>query len=332
MDEPGYGGGTGGKMRRKPLRRGAITPYDRPPASGRGVKDPPLETEERSWLGKFVVPASWFIANGASRLLSSVFRKRPPASPIQGFPVLGRRPESFFLDFYQDETSLSQSTQEVIGTISDDISAELPENKTNNQNVAANNPEDYAVLEFEQLIGQKSFTRAQYEHLMGILQSRIINSDTERSEANDAKNVVVPLPATTDCSRPHKDPVPDGHTVSPVELAKEYMNSKVSNASPFHLNWQKQLLHENKQGQSHITSAKKFDVSSSKPLILSHISAEIPDNSYYTPISAQRSAMHKMPKSPSVKGEGSSKDGYSGSLSLETSVTKQAVGQGQVMY
>lgn len=42
---------------------------------------------------------------------------------------------------------------------------------------------------------------------MGILQSRIINSDTERSEANDAKNVVVPLPATTDYSRPHKDPV-----------------------------------------------------------------------------------------------------------------------------
>lgn len=34
----------------------------------------------------------------------------------------------------------------------------------------------------------------------------------------------------------------------------------------------------------------------------------------------------------SFKGEGSSKDGYVGSLSLETSGTKQAVGQGQVMY
>lgn len=86
-----------------------------------------------------------------------------------------------------------------------------------------------------------------------------------------------------------------------MELAKEYMNSKVSNASPLHLNWQKHLLHENKHGQSNITSAKNFGVSSPKPLILSHISAEIPDNSYFTPIAAQRSAMHKMPRSPYVK-------------------------------
>lgn len=41
---------------------------------------------------------------------------------------------------------------------------------------------------------------------MGILQSRIINSDTEQFEANDVKNVVVPLP-TTDYSHSHKDAV-----------------------------------------------------------------------------------------------------------------------------
>lgn len=77
-----------------------MTPYDRPPPSARGVRAPPLETEDRSWLGKLVDPASQFIYKGASRLLSSVFGNRPPAPPIQGFPVLGRRPESFFLDLY----------------------------------------------------------------------------------------------------------------------------------------------------------------------------------------------------------------------------------------
>lgn len=95
--------------------------------------------------------------------------------------------------------------------------------------------------------------------------------------------------------------VSDGHTVSPVELAKEYMNFKVSNASPLHLNWQKHLLHENKQGRSNITSTKNFDVSSPKPLTVSHASTEIPDNSYFTPISVQRSAMYKMPRSSYVK-------------------------------
>lgn len=40
-----------------------------------------------------------------------------------------------------------------------ELSGELPENKINNKNIASNNPVDNVILEFEQFIKQKSFTR-----------------------------------------------------------------------------------------------------------------------------------------------------------------------------
>lgn len=40
-----------------------------------------------------------------------------------------------------------------------ELSGELPENKINNKNVASNNHVDNVILEFEQFIKQKSFTR-----------------------------------------------------------------------------------------------------------------------------------------------------------------------------
>lgn len=40
-----------------------------------------------------------------------------------------------------------------------DLPIELPENEAENKNVAATNPEDNVVLEFEQLIKEKSFTK-----------------------------------------------------------------------------------------------------------------------------------------------------------------------------
>lgn len=40
-----------------------------------------------------------------------------------------------------------------------DLPIELPENEAENKNVAANNLEDNVVLEFGQLIKEKSFTK-----------------------------------------------------------------------------------------------------------------------------------------------------------------------------
>ncbi|XP_042464053.1 nuclear pore complex protein NUP1-like isoform X1 [Zingiber officinale] len=299
MEMRPYGGGIGGKLRRKPLRKVAKTPYDRSPTSVSSIRDP----EEGSWLGRLV--------NSVSRLFSSVLPKRLSARPVQGVPVIGG-------------TSLSQSAQ-VTGAISHELSGELPENKINNQNIAANNPADNIILEFEQFIKQKSFTRAQCEHLISILQSRIVDSDSMKSGASGMKNddVVVPLRATIS----HQESIPDDHTVPSVELAREYMRFKIPNASPLHQNLQNHMFHENKQVQSNSNSAKKFSLNGQKPPILSHVSAEIPENNYFTPGSVRTSGIYKMPGSSYVKGEGSSKDGYVGSLSLKTSGTNQNVGQ-----
>ncbi|KAG6468195.1 hypothetical protein ZIOFF_072767 [Zingiber officinale] len=79
-----------------------------------------------------------------------------------------------------------------------DLPIELPENEAENKNVAANNLEDNVVLEFGQLIKEKSFTKAQCEHLVDVLRSRTTDLDTTNSGANGEKidDVIVPQPET----------------------------------------------------------------------------------------------------------------------------------------
>ncbi|XP_059624396.1 nuclear pore complex protein NUP1-like isoform X3 [Cornus florida] len=72
------GGETGGKFRKKPLRRPQTTPYNRPPTALGNPRD--------GWLSKLVDPASKLISASAQMFFSSVFRKRllPPPHPHQG--------------------------------------------------------------------------------------------------------------------------------------------------------------------------------------------------------------------------------------------------------
>ncbi|EHA8586793.1 putative Nuclear pore complex protein NUP1 [Cocos nucifera] len=76
MATTGYEGGIGGKFRRRPHRRAAATPYDRPPAVARGLRGWMAEAGRNGWLSKLVDPASRFIASSACRIFSSVFSKR----------------------------------------------------------------------------------------------------------------------------------------------------------------------------------------------------------------------------------------------------------------
>lgn len=95
METPGYEGGIGGKIRRRPLRRAAATPYDRPPTPARGLV---VQPSEPGWLSKLVDPASRLITSSASKLFSCVLRKRLPAPSVDG--ALGfANLASFFLDF-----------------------------------------------------------------------------------------------------------------------------------------------------------------------------------------------------------------------------------------
>lgn len=91
MATSGYDGRIGGKLRRRPFRRAAATPYDRPPSAARGLTTTVPEPGGDGWLAKLVDPASRFISSSASRLFSSVFRKRltaPPADETPGLVVV----------------------------------------------------------------------------------------------------------------------------------------------------------------------------------------------------------------------------------------------------
>ncbi|XP_074565040.1 uncharacterized protein LOC141821542 [Curcuma longa] len=308
METPGYLGGIGGKLRRKSLRRVATTPYDRPATAARGFRGPALEPEGGRWLAKLVDPASRFIASSASRLFSSLFRKRLTAPMSEEDP---------------GEASQSQAAQEVNEVVSHDLPPKPPENEAGNKNIAANNHEDNVVLEFERLIKEKSFTRAQYEHLMVVLQSRTTDLDTTNTGANGEKidDVIVPLPATrTDSSSLLEDLVVDDHAVTPVELAKEYMRAKVSNVSSTPLNWQNHHFHENKQVRTDSRyGAKKLNHKTARSLVQFSLPAEIPESSYFTPRPLGRSAMYTMEGSHCAKVDQSLKDGYVGTLSHKAS-------------
>ncbi|CAL9210408.1 unnamed protein product, partial [Musa hybrid cultivar] len=318
METPGYEGGIGGKIRRRPLRRAAATPYDRPPTPARGLV---VRPSEPGWLSKLVDPASRLITSSASKLFSCVLRKRLPAPSVDG--ALGE--EGF------------QSGQEGAEAAFVELSAELQENKADCENNATNNSDSNKVMEFEQLIKQKTFTR-KFEHLTGILHSRTLDSDLPKPDKKLVE-MTVPLPAKDiESSRPHEDITTpanvqaiDDQTASPVELAKAYMGSKFPSVSPSSLRWHRRhIFQEHKTVPCNSTYATKpFDLKGPRSVVRFSGSAEIPDS--VTPTSHDISAMYGMSCSPYYKGEGSSKKGNAGLLPFQTPETTRQLGGRQAL-
>ncbi|XP_065004447.1 nuclear pore complex protein NUP1-like isoform X2 [Musa acuminata AAA Group] len=320
MATSGYDGRIGGKLRRRPFRRAAATPYDRPPTAARGLTTTVPEPGGDGWLAKLVDPASRFISSSASRLFSSVFRKRLTAPPADETP--GQNLQS----------------REIAEASSDEMSADLQENKADSGNNATNNFDSNMFLEFEQLLEHKTFTRAQFEHLTEILRSRTMDSDMSKPAVDNDKvdETTVPLPEKEiESSIPHEDcrtppdtlAIPDA---SPVELAKAYMGSRVSTVPPLALSWRSHLFHEYKKVPTSLTSATKpFDLKGPRSVRFSG-STVIPESGYLTPRSSGRSTMYRMTCSPYIKGERSSKDDSVGSLSHRPPESTRQLGGRQV--
>ncbi|CAL9758462.1 unnamed protein product [Musa acuminata subsp. burmannicoides] len=320
MATSGYDGRIGGKLRRRPFRRAAATPYDRPPTAARGLTTTVPEPGGDGWLAKLVDPASRFISSSASRLFSSVFRKRLTAPPADETP--GENLQS----------------REIAEASSDEMSADLQENKADSGNNATNNFDSNMFLEFEQLLEHKTFTRAQFEHLTEILRSRTMDSDMSKPAVDNDKvdETTVPLPEKEiESSIPHEDcrtppdtlAIPDA---SPVELAKAYMGSRVSTVPPLALSWRSHLFHEYKKVPTSLTSATKpFDLKGPRSVRFSG-STVIPESGYLTPRSSGRSTLYRMTCSPYIKGERSSKDDSVGSLSHRTPESTRQLGGRQV--
>ncbi|CAL9090067.1 unnamed protein product, partial [Musa textilis] len=320
MATSGYDGRIGGKLRRRPFRRAAATPYDRPPIAARGLTTTVPQPGGDGWLAKLVDPASRFISSSASRLFSSVFRKRLTAPPANETP--GENLQS----------------REIAEASSDETSADLQENKADGGNNATNNFDSNMFLEFEQLLEHKTFTR-KFEHLTEILRSRTMDSDMSKPAVDKDKmdETTVPLPEKEiESSIPHEDrrTPPDTRAIpdaSPVELAKAYMGSRVSTVPPLALSWRSHLFHEYKKVPTSLTSATKpFDLKGPRSVRFSG-STVIPESGYLTPRSSGRSTMYRMTCSPYIKGERSSKDNCAGFLSHQTPESTRQLGGRQVL-
>ncbi|URD87960.1 WD domain, G-beta repeat [Musa troglodytarum] len=146
------GGGIGGKFPKRPFRRAPATPYERPPAAVRPARGHPAETRGNGWLSKLVDPASRIIARSASRLFSSVFQKRLGPPPAAAPQATAKSVEEVSEEHF---TKSLQEVQEQHLSVGNNI------NSCPNAGGAQHGTNSCVdgVLELEQLLKQKTFTR-----------------------------------------------------------------------------------------------------------------------------------------------------------------------------
>ncbi|XP_075081679.1 nuclear pore complex protein NUP1-like [Nicotiana tabacum] len=280
----GTGGGAGGKFRKRPFLKKQTTPYDRPPTA---LRNP-------SWLTKlFVDPATKLITSGAQRFFSSLFRKRllPAPTPLP-LPPPEARQEPVDL---QQESCPNDHAGAVVVTGHEIC-----------------NSEGSAFSELEQLLKQKTFTRAEIDRLTELLHSKTVdtsvgndkraesiqyrpvaNYSSSLLEKNRAEKVTsdaaVGTPATS--SR-----VPKGDVASPAELAKVYMDTMPSKMSSSILSSQSQVVRVDTPLLKNIAYSQNLPITSVTTKTAGLVGVRA--NGFTTPRSRGRSAIYNMARAP----------------------------------
>nr|XP_029117619.1 nuclear pore complex protein NUP1 isoform X2 [Elaeis guineensis] len=293
MATAGYGGGIGGKFRRRPHRRAATTPYDRPPAVARGLRGRTAEAGRNGWLSKLVDPASRFIASSTSRIFSSVFGKRL---------ALPEAPEG--------NHQSSQEAPEVACTLLYP-SSKLLENERNGAE-QTNNPDTSGISELEELLKQKTFTRVEFDYLTQLLRSRTFEPDRSKPTTNKEEKEETVVSAQDNgvgCSKSFQDfstpskslMIPEVEAASPAELAKAYMGSRSSKVPFSALSLRSQVFRGDKTMPRNAPCiSKPFDPSVvPKSVVRFSETPDLPENGYMAP--RGRSAIYRMSRSPYFK-------------------------------
>ncbi|MCD7447201.1 hypothetical protein HAX54_026320 [Datura stramonium] len=259
------GGGAGGKFRRRPFRRNQTTPYDRPPTA---LRNP-------SWLTKLVVdPATKLITSGAQRFFSSIFQKRlPPAPTPLPLPPLPLPPPP---EARQESKDVQQEScrNDHAGAVV------VTEHEVHN---AACSSEESAFSELEQLLKQKTFSRAEIDRLTELLRSKTVDTPA----GNDKSAVATPITSSG---------VSEGNVASPAELAKAYMGTRPSKVSTSTLSSHSQV--------ARVGTPLLKDVAYSQNLPITSVTTKtaglvgVRANGFTTPRSRGRSAIYHMARTP----------------------------------
>ncbi|XP_009760222.1 nuclear pore complex protein NUP1-like [Nicotiana sylvestris] len=282
------GGGAGGKFRKRPFLKKQTNPYDRPPTA---LRNP-------SWLTKlFVDPATKLITSGAQRFFSSLFRKRllPAPTPLPLPPPEAR----------QEPVDLQQES-----CPNDHAGAVVVTGHEICNSVCSS--EGSAFSELEQLLKQKTFTRAEIDRLTELLHSKTVdtsvgndkraesiqyrpvaNYSSSLLEKNRAEKVTsdaaVSTPATS--SR-----VPKGDVASPAELAKVYMDTMPSKMSSSILSSQSQVVRVDTPLLKNIAYSQNLPITSVTTKTAGLVGVRA--NGFTTPRSRGRSAIYNMARAP----------------------------------
>ncbi|CAN4114467.1 unnamed protein product [Withania somnifera] len=284
-------GGSGGKFRKRPLRRNQTTPYDRPPTA---VRNP-------SWLTKLVVdPASKLITSGAQRFFSSLFSKSlPPPPTTTPSPPPPPRPSQESQDLPQDSCP-----NEYAGALV--VAGQGGGNDACSSAVAA-------FSELEQLLKQKTFTRTEIDRLTELLHSKAVDmpmgNEEKRTEAIQSKRALDSSSGLLEKDRSVKvtssgyvtTPVMNSRIIeddiaSPTELAKAYMGNRPSKVSPSMLSSRSQIVREDTPLLANMHYIQRSPIPSVTPKTVGFLGVR--ENGFTTPRSRGRSAIYSMARTP----------------------------------
>ncbi|GAU50536.1 hypothetical protein TSUD_135690 [Trifolium subterraneum] len=253
--------GAGGKLRKPPPRKPPASPYARPSSS--------TTTTNRRWISKLVDPAYRIIAGGATRFLPSFFSTSDSASNLVN-------PSSFTEEEVQAtgkwKTGEQHNEDNLLKGNLHLLPSELSKMaNTGDESSKPNNSFDFVLpshiqkgeqhennkfSDIEQLVKGKKFTRDEFNHIVGLLNSRAIDvSNVEQgkehtnltSRQDDGGLVVADkLPKVLN-ERRHEESngviwessTPssmskgrDEFGASPIAIARAYMDSRASEAGP----------------------------------------------------------------------------------------------------
>ncbi|KAL8166530.1 hypothetical protein V2J09_008029 [Rumex salicifolius] len=312
-DSNGYGGGAGGKFRKRPFRKPVTTPYDRPVTALRNTSSNLNNGGSSGWISRIVDPASKLISASAHRLFSSVFRKRllPPREPAPG-PVDNNveSPENHLGDELMDDCSRIQKRDKNEGV------AELEQERDKKERETLNcGPVSDGVSELERILNQKTFTRSEIDHLSELLQSRTVEKSCI---ARQGRNELTPYDPPVGHFRQELDSVfcgnkgnssevpgidstpaaiskfNDGDIASPAELAKAYMGSRSTAVSSYAFGPRAQALREENHALARYQSDSPIVHTVQKPL-RTPINSQ---NELVIPRSRHQSALYNMARTP----------------------------------
>lgn len=164
-------GGAGGKQLRPRRRVGSSrTPYDRPLVGRHAPTELRISNGNGggSWFSKFLSP----IANGAGRLLSSVFRRQESDETSSYSSSTDDEDENSSEEEQEDNARVVAAVENRIVTGSLKQSGEPAS--------VGNEKSESKLLEIEQVLVGKTFTRDEFIHLTELLQSRIVDSSSSK--------------------------------------------------------------------------------------------------------------------------------------------------------